>query len=530
MKTNNNIYPETSQAINEIFNRNVDLNQFLIVPLDYAKENHTVQFCLGTGQYLLKKSLPIHNTTKGIKYLQERINKICEHKNISKRNVIIVLEDPPSYVKNFISVLKNSYNCFRVNAHAASKYRKSSRISSDERDLDGIVQCLINRHSYEISFDEKYYKIIKDAVHSRRKHVNSSTKIKNKIHAIIDVLFPKYLNEKDTALTPFSSASLELMKDNFSSKKIAKMRPKTLLKKLEKYKVKNPKDIVAKLIDLAKTSIPPAFEDIEHIQKSLEMKVALLELTKKCIKAEEDIMARNLVCVPGIYILSIPGLGLILTATIVAEFGDPIKWLPVKNLISYGGIIPNTKQTGGIGKLPITGKLPNKCNKILKDALIQIGYHSGQYLHPIKKYSDQNGEHFLKQHFKSVESRGGASKLSTAKLFVKIMYKMVKNKRFYYPNKQQNYSDSFALNLDCDHLLFTEETIKYIKTKLLPYDLGKIPETENLLAIEAENCKKIRTMRDELSSDNENIISKKFNTFINEEGQNKEIIQDIKNL
>ncbi len=53
----NNIYPETSQAVNEIFERIKDFNKILIVPIDYAKKEHTVQFCLANGTYLLKKVL-----------------------------------------------------------------------------------------------------------------------------------------------------------------------------------------------------------------------------------------------------------------------------------------------------------------------------------------------------------------------------------------------------------------------------------------------------------------------------------------
>ncbi len=42
------VYPQRSQVVNEIFTRENHPDKILIVPLDYAKTNHTVQFCFAT--------------------------------------------------------------------------------------------------------------------------------------------------------------------------------------------------------------------------------------------------------------------------------------------------------------------------------------------------------------------------------------------------------------------------------------------------------------------------------------------------
>ncbi len=346
----NSIYPETSQAVNEIFERIGDFNKILIVPIDYAKQEHTVQFCLANGVYLLKKPLRVFNTLKGSFFLRKRILKMCKKLKINYNNVILVCEDPPSYMKNFIfNFKKDGFNIFRVNASEAAKYRKSSRISNDERDLDGITQCVINRKAYEIYNDDKYYLTLKRSIRSRRKLVKLETQLKNQIHALIDILFPNFLNEK---------------------------------------------------------------------------------------------------------------------------------------------------QSGGKENLPFTMKLPKKCNKILKDALIQAGHHVGKTFHPIRKYTVQDGSHFLMQHFQKVENRDGCSRLSTAKLLIKIIKKIVVEKRFYFPKKQEKpVGEELDLDID-DDLIFYIETLKYVKKKLAKYNLNNVPENENYLVYEENTYEDIMKLKE----------------------------------
>jgi len=56
---NKTIYPSRSQVANKVFSEITDLRKLLIVPIDFAKKEYTVQFCLGTGDFLLKRPLTI---------------------------------------------------------------------------------------------------------------------------------------------------------------------------------------------------------------------------------------------------------------------------------------------------------------------------------------------------------------------------------------------------------------------------------------------------------------------------------------
>ena len=146
-------------------------------------------------------------------------------------------------------------------------------------------------------------------------------------------------------------------------------------------------------------------------------------------------MARCLVQTPGFYLTSFPGIGIVLAGGIMAEYGDRRHWPPVDNMASYAGIVPREKQTGGIDKAPLKGHLPMDCNRMLKDWLLQGAYHVGTTKHPMQKIDGNDGSHRLLEHYCRIENNEGKSRLSTAKLLLKISRRMVMNERVYLPSK-----------------------------------------------------------------------------------------------
>ena len=76
---NKTVYPVRSQVVNEIFSQENRFDKILIVPLDHAKTNHTVQFCYATGEHLFKKAMTVYNDPRGLKYLIDRLRKTCKN-------------------------------------------------------------------------------------------------------------------------------------------------------------------------------------------------------------------------------------------------------------------------------------------------------------------------------------------------------------------------------------------------------------------------------------------------------------------
>jgi len=70
---------------------------------------------------------------------------------------------------------------------------------------------------------------------------------------------------------------------------------------------------------------------------------------------------------------------------------------PVNNLVSYSGIIPRVKQTGGPEGKTSTDKVAKRCNHNLKNYVVQSGMHLGLHgptdLMADHKRRDAAGQH-----------------------------------------------------------------------------------------------------------------------------------------
>ena len=476
------IYPQRSQVVKEIFSRETRFNKILIVPLDHAKASHTVQLCFATGEFVLKKAFTVYNDPRGVQYLVNRIVKVCKKYHIRKENVVICCEDPPDYMVNFIYSLRlQGYQFISVNATEASKFRSNNRASSDELDLTGIAQAVINRKAMDIEPVDKLYSNLKAAGRNRRKLVMDQTAIKNRIHKSIDILFPGFLSEKNSGLTPFSEVTLWLMEKNFSAIKIRRMPRQTLESGLKRFRVSKVEKVIDKLKAYAASILMPPPEIIAYQQKSLATKIKLFRALQESAKTEENEAARYLVQSPGLYVLSIPGIGVKYASHIIGEYGNPATWRNADQMASYAGIVSRQKQTGGEKKKAPRGQhLPADCNKILKDYLLQAGQHTGKALHPLRKVMPSyDGTHTLQEHFQHVENNEGKSRLRNAKCLIKIIRRLVKEQRFYYPEK--HWLEPSFLSENDEHILLFANTLQSVKNKLKGYDLSGIKEKDNYL-------------------------------------------------
>jgi len=481
------VYPLRSQVVERIFSGENRFDKILIVPLDHAKRNHTVQFCFATGEYILKRAITVYNDSAGALFLTDRIAKISRNYHLKRENVIICCEDPPEYMVNFIYTLRLSgYNFVSVNAAEAAKYRSNSRASSDALDLNGITQAVINRRAMDIRPVDELYTNLKAAGRNRRRLVMNETALKNRIHKCVDILFPGFLNEKNTGITSFSATCLWLMEKNFSVIKIRRMPAKTLMAGLKRFHISRPEIVFETLKKYSNNVLVPPPELITYYQKSLAVKIKLFRSIKETTYFEENEAVRFLVQTPGFYVLSIPGIGVKYAMHIIGEYGNPCFWKDTDRMASFGGIVSRQKQTGGAeNKEPHNQHLPKNCNRILKDYLLQAAQHTGKTLHPFRKISETfKGEHTLQEHFQHVENHEGKSRLRNAKYLIKIIRCLVKEQRFYYPGKHWLAEDFVPVS--DEHIQLFSCTIESIRGKLKGYDLSGIKEENNYFFREEE--------------------------------------------
>ena len=392
-----NIYQNRSQALLHLFKDAGSNHKVMCVPMDYAKNDHLVMFINGNGD-ILRKPFSVKNTQAGIAYISDQVTRSCRKRGIKKKHVFFGGEDANSFAKNFVSSLTSEgFLVANVNAHDAKKQRANVQASTDRIDLMGIASMLLNCRANCHPAQSGIYRNLRTLVRHRRRLVQMLTEVKNRVHGIVDELFPGFLNEKNSGIVPFTQSSLYLMEDRFSPKQIQRRRRQKLIEILKRFGTSNAEKTAAKLQQYAAKVIHAPVEYVDTMQLSLAQHVKHIRCLKESVAQMEKEIALNLVQTQGAFLTSVRGIGLVLAAGVTAEIGDPNEQKPLNNLVSYSGIVPRVKQTGGSDGKTYTGPVAKRCNRILKDYVVKSAYHIGLHGPPDLmadyKRRDASGQH-----------------------------------------------------------------------------------------------------------------------------------------
>ena len=100
-----------------------------------------------------------------------------------------------------------------------------------------------------------------------------STEVRNRIHTVVDRLFPGFLNEGKTGIVPFTSSSLYLMEDRFSPKQIRRRKREKLIEILKRFGTSKAEETAFKLQQYAVQVLHTPVEYIDTLQLSLAQHV-----------------------------------------------------------------------------------------------------------------------------------------------------------------------------------------------------------------------------------------------------------------
>ena len=392
-----NIYVNQSQELLTLFEESGNNAKIMCMPMDYAKKEHVVMFCDGNGD-ILRKPFPVKNSPEGVGYMIEQLKRSCNHRHINHNHVFFGGEDPGSYADNFVRTLRSGgWLVANVNARDAKDQRSNLQASTDRLDLIGIAKTMLNRRGNCSPAQAGIYLNLRNLVRHRRRLVVTMTEVKNRIHTVVDRLFPGFLDEKKSGITPFSKGSLYLMENRFSTSQIKRRKLKTLIETLRRLGTPKPEVSAGKLQQYATQVLNPPEEYVITLQLSLFQHVKLYGCLQGNVEQMEKEIAIWLAQTQGAFLTTVRGIGIVLASGVSAEIGDPNEQKPLNNLASYSGIIPKVKQSGGPEGQKSTGHVKKRSNRILKDYLVQsashMGLHGPEDLMADYKRRDAAGQH-----------------------------------------------------------------------------------------------------------------------------------------
>lgn len=437
------IYGQQSQELLRIFEEAGTSKKVLVVPIDYAKSKHVVMFCNGNGD-ILRKPFAVKNDPEGVNFLITELVGTCRYHKINQKHVFFGGEDCGSYTENFAECLReHGYLVAGVNAEDAKRQRENLQASTDRLDLLGIARMLINRRGNCNPAQSGIYRNMRTLVRHRRKLIWFTTEERNRMHCLVDRLFPGYLDESKSGLTPFHKPSLRIMEDHFSAMQIAKRKRSTLAELIYRAGGQHAEDVATKLQQYATSVLPADSRYIPTLQLSLSQHVALYRCLLNNIDTLEREIAALLAQTQGALLMTIRGIGMVLAAGVAAEIGDPLTQKPVNNLVSYAGIIPRVSQTGGPDAEPHVGFVSHRCNHILKDYLVQSASHIG--LHGV---ADLMADHHRR------DAAGQHANFGIARRYLRIGMHLMRTHSIYLPPQLRKTNSSEAQRIEYYHILW----------------------------------------------------------------------------
>ncbi|MCK5882651.1 MAG: transposase [Bacteriovoracaceae bacterium] len=455
------VFTKGSQQVNTILLNNPP-NKVILIPVDFAKEKHVARCCFGDGSYMTKKPIVVFNNSRGLEFLDTHIQKTQKRYDISKGSIIIATEDPHSYAVEFFHKLRGlGYCVVQANASTAKNLRKNTFSSSDTIDLDGITTAVITRQVSDLKDISNIYAAIKNYYRNYSRYVKERTRAMNQITKLMDQIFPGFLSSSQSGLTPFSKSSLNFMLKGVSPESIKKMKKSTLITRLKKDRIQKCEVVAEKLKELAKNTLCTNDFLKEHLIESLKNRVGSYTHLQTTIEVEINSGVKLLLLTPYALLTSIPQIGIVRALTLAAEFGEITTEKKFTSMCAYAGIVPRTFQTGGPDKAASVYKLPKKCNHRIKNVLLSAAFDLGTTSHPAGRELLELKSHRLQDHFNRIEHRCGKSGVSTARVMLKIMRKMLVTHSIYLP---------YDKDLNPNELkIYIESTFKAIRNKFTPY-------------------------------------------------------------
>jgi transposase len=352
----------------------------MFVALDYAKREHRVLIVNGAGD-VLSPAFSAHNSADGVAFLRDKVAACMKRNRIAPINVCYGGEDEPAWANNFLNALiSTGALVMRVNARDAKDLRESNVASTDDLDLLGIAKCLITRKARPIralamQTDDQavHCSSLRELMRQRRRLVFTATSTKNQAQSFVDRLCPGFLDETKSGLSPFGTASLELMKDRFSANELARRKPESLAGLLQRCGIgaEEAAQKVTQIQALATTTLAPDLRQVPALQRSLRSSIHLLMSLRQVIDDLEAAMADELSCLPAAVFTTLPGISIVLASGLAAELGPRLHEQSFSSQCAYAGIVPRTAQSGGSGSAPVQGAPSRRSNSILKDYLVQ---------------------------------------------------------------------------------------------------------------------------------------------------------------
>ena len=401
----------------------------LYVGIDVGSKSNVVYFMLPNGDK--HSNFSVANSFDGSCQLVKRIlSALTSH---SLDTVLIGLEATSVYGDNLVYFLREDATLvpFNKKIHVPNpkqvkKFHDSYNDlpKNDYVDSFVIADCLrFGRINKEVYMSDYRYKALQNLTRARYYAVQNLIKEKQRF---MNVLFKKYstMTQEKVFSNTFGATALAIYDEFESAEALANMDLHELtdfIIKKGKNRFSDP-DAVAKVIQKAARSsyrLPKTVND--SVNQVLSISITSMKALESQIKAFDKAIQAQMMLLPNV-LTSIPGIGPVYSAGIIAEIGDINRFESQAKLAKYAGLAWKQHQSGGF-KSETTRLIPSG-NRFLKYylceatlSLVRCDKEYNDFYH--RKYIEVNRY----QHKRAL--------VLTARKFVRLVFRLLKDNRLY---------------------------------------------------------------------------------------------------
>lgn len=309
--------------------------------IDIAKNTHVASLIDEKGKNIFK-GFSFSNSTTGGKSLIEIIKK---HTDFS--NVVIGMEATGHYWLSIYSFLYDyDFSSIHViNPIQTDGWRKGMEIRKRKNDtIDSVLIAELIKYGdfSDTSLSDENTFSLRNICRMRNYLVQSTGDLKRKIICILDQVFPEY---NTIFSNTFGTTSLGVLLEYSSPSDFEELSVESLAETLEKLSRKKiGSNTAEKLINSAKDTFGLTFSK-ESFTFQLKLLIEQVQFIEKQIKdCEKEI--KSLMTIIDSPITTIPGIGDVLGAIILSEFGDIARFDKPSKLVAFAGIDASITQSG----------------------------------------------------------------------------------------------------------------------------------------------------------------------------------------
>ena len=311
---------------------------------DWAEAHHDVYVCDQAGTRLAAKRLP-----EGIEGMTRFHDLVAVHADGPGEVIVGIETDRGLWVQ---ALVEAGYVVYAINPKAASRYRDRHTLSgakSDPGDAKMLAELVrTDRHNHrEVAGDTALAEGVKVIARAHQTLIWERTRVTNRLRCSLREYFPAALDTFDELAARDTLAVLAIAATPTQAAKLTPAKIRTVLRQAGRQRnIETRADTIAAGL---RTDTLRAAERVEAAHgATTRASVAIITALNTQINALADELADHFEQHPDsdIY-LSLPGVGVVLGARALGEFGDdPNRYATSKSRKNYAGTSPITRASG----------------------------------------------------------------------------------------------------------------------------------------------------------------------------------------